>query len=113
MKLKNIDGTSGNKCGCGSWLDHWARLSGQTIPKYCVVSNCCERQLVGAHVQKDSYTDRNWYIVPLCAKHNAKAESLDVPDWVTLVSANVSETCDKGKYEGLLGNLGVSYPLRR
>jgi hypothetical protein len=50
--------------------------------------------LIGAHVQKDDSKDKNWYIYPLCGKHNAtKEKSLEVSDIYELVSANVSETC--------------------
>ena len=103
MKLKNINGTSGLTCSCGSWLEHWAKYSNQSIPSYCPEPNCLEKQLVGAHVQRDSETDRAWYIVPLCAKHNAKAGSLVIADYIALVSANVSETCGKRLYSSLYG----------
>jgi len=97
MKVKNINGTSQNNCKCGSWLDHWKNFSGQQIPKFCSEKNCTEKQILGAHVQKDSSTDRSWYIVPLCNGHNGKAASLEISDSVALVSANVSETCAKPK----------------
>jgi hypothetical protein len=87
-------------------------MSGRTAPDFCPETSCLNKQLVGAHVQKDSAVDKKWYIVPLCAKHNAKAESLEVADWVTLVSANVEETCQKSLY-GSLAGLGGLYPLRR
>jgi len=94
MKVKNINGTSQKTCKCGSWLDHWKNFSGQSLPTYCPAVGCLEKAEVGAHVQKDSPTDSSWYIVPLCKKHNAETgKSLDIGDWVKLVSANVSETC--------------------
>ena len=47
-------------------------------------------------MQKDSATDKNWYIVPLCsACNNKKGQDLDIWDGASLVSANVSETCGK------------------
>ncbi|MBZ5591218.1 MAG: hypothetical protein LAP39_03210 [Acidobacteriia bacterium] len=50
---------------------------------------------MGAHVQKDSTTDKNWYIVPLCKKHNGETgKSLEIGAY-TLVSANVGQTCGK------------------
>ncbi len=57
-KVKNINGTSPNKCGCGSWLDHWKKFSGQGVPLHCPEVNCRNKPEVGAHVQKESYTDR-------------------------------------------------------
>jgi hypothetical protein len=112
MKLKNINGTSGLTCSCGSWLKHWAKFSGQNIPTYCVETSCYQKPEVGAHVQKDSSTDRNWYIVPLCSRHNAKADTLIVGDYIALVPANVSETCNKNQY-GTLTGLRDLYSLRR
>ena len=96
MKVNNINGTSQNTCKCGSWLDHWKKFSGQSLPTYCPVSGCYQKPEVGAHVQKDSSTDSSWYIVPLCKTHNGeKGKSLSIGDYTTLVSANVSETCGK------------------
>jgi hypothetical protein len=96
MKVKNINGTSDNACKCGSWLDHWKKFSGQTLPAYCPELTCTHKPDVGAHVQKDSSTDNSWYIVPLCNTHNGKkGESLTVGDTINLVSANVTSTCGK------------------
>jgi hypothetical protein len=94
MKLNNINGTSDLSCKCYSWFEHWKRFSGQTV-EYCPVESCLTKNdLVGAHVQKDSYLDTDWYIAPLCKKHNAETgKSLNVPDWLKLASANVSKTC--------------------
>lgn len=96
MRVKNINGTSDNTCKCGSWLQHWENYSGQKLPDYCPEVNCINKPAVGAHVQKDSYTDRDWYIIPLCHTHNSKAgETITVSDNIKLVSANVSKTCGK------------------
>ncbi len=94
MKIININGTSGNNCKCGSWLQHWINISGRAI-EYCPVENCLNKAEVGAHVQKDSPDDQSWYILPLCQKHNMVTNFLHVsPTW-KLVSANVRETCEK------------------
>jgi hypothetical protein len=51
---------------------------------------------VGAHVKKDSATDKSWYIVPLCKEHNARTgDSINIIEGINLVSANVSVTCGK------------------
>ncbi len=95
MKVNNVNGTSDNTCRCGSWLEHWKRFGGGSVPAYCPVTNCFRGPTVGAHVQKDSSIDRAWYIIPLCQNHNAETgKSLDVGP-VTFVSANVSQTCGK------------------
>jgi hypothetical protein len=95
MKVRNINGTSDNPCKDGSWLQHWKNFSGQPLPSYCSEKSCRQKPEAGAHVQKDSSTDKGWYIVPLCAKHNAKASELELVDSIKLVSANVAETCGK------------------
>jgi hypothetical protein len=93
MKIRNVNGTSQNKCNCGSWLKHWENFSKQKA-NFCPVKNCLEMDLIGAHVQKDDSKDENWYIYPLCKKHNAtKEKSLEVSDIYNFVSANVRETC--------------------
>lgn len=96
MNVININGTSDNTCKCSSWLEHWKNFSGESLPDECPSNGCSEKPEVGAHVQKDSSTDDNWYIIPLCKDCNAKAgESLTVSDSIELASANVSETCGK------------------
>ena len=97
MKVKNINGTSANVCKCGSWLEHWKRFGGGTVPSYCSASSCTQKPEVGAHVQKDTWTDSSWYIVPLCQGHNSQTgRSLEVS--ATLVPANVSLTCGKTSF---------------
>jgi hypothetical protein len=96
MKVNNVNGTSDNTCKCGTWLAHWKKFGGGTIPSYCSEKVCPSKPTVGAHVQKDSLTDRSWYIVPLCDAHNKQTRmSLELVDSTMLVSANVSQTCGK------------------
>ncbi len=96
MKVVNINGTSDNVCRCGSWLQHWINYSGQSLPTYCSEKACRKKPEVGAHVQKDSTYDKDWYIIPLCSDCNAKkGESLEISDSIALVSANKSKTCEK------------------
>ena len=93
VKIRNIDGTSDNKCKCENWLDHWEKHSKLTT-KYCAERACTNKDIVGAHVQKTT-SDMNWYIVPLCNSHNKSKGELEISDTYILVSANVKETCDK------------------
>ena len=64
----------------------------------CSVRNCKNMDLVGAHVKK--LDDDKHYIIPLCGDHN-KASSDDILDIyfatyvISMVSANVAETCGK------------------
>ena len=94
MKVNNINGTSQRTCKCGSWLDHWKNYSGQSLPPHCSEKTCYDKPEVGAHVQKDSSSDRSWYIVPLCSTHNAETgKSLELVKSIGLASANVAATC--------------------
>lgn len=94
MKIRNINGTSQNVCKCGGWLQHWLNFSEQQLPMYCPAATCSNKPTVGAHVQKDSSNDKDWYIIPLCSACNAKqGQSLEVSSVVRLVPANVSKTC--------------------
>ena len=95
MKIKNINGTSDTTCVCGSWLKHWEKFSGQSVPTYCPADKCMKKDLVGAHVQKSNSSDDNWYIYPLCSAHNQSTGVLEVSDIYKLVSANRKETCEK------------------
>ncbi len=94
MKLKNINGTSDNKCACGSWIKHWEKFSGQSTC-YCQAKGCLNVDVVGAHVQKANSSDDNWYIYPLCNAHNKHTGELEVSSTYKLVSANKQKTCEK------------------
>jgi len=92
MKVKNINGTSQNRCKCGSWIQHWRNYSGQTATE-CRARGCSRKDLLGAHVQKDVNYDNNWYIVPFCSEHNKTLGSIELVSGTNLVSANVRNTC--------------------
>lgn len=94
MKVANINGTSEANCSCGSWIKHWEKFSGKTLPTYCYEKSCTKKYLVGAHVQKADGNSK-WYICPLCSAHNKSGGTLEVVSSATLVSANKSETCGK------------------
>ncbi len=94
MKLKNLKGTSKNTCHCDSWLAHWLEYSGaDSLPNYCGESTCTSKPEVGAHVIKVNSTDKDWYIVPLCKKHNKEDEEFDLFSEIKLAQAAMSRTC--------------------
>jgi len=93
IDVKNVEGTSDNTCKCDSWLDHWKTFGGGSIPTYCAEATCRKSPTVGAHVQKAG--DKSWYIIPLCATHNVKSDTLSVMNDTKFVSATVSATCGK------------------
>ncbi len=92
MQVKNLNGTSNNKCKCEDWLTHLENFSG--IKRgYCSKGACLAKATLGAHVQKVDPNDSSWYIIPLCAACNKGETSFSTS--ATLVSANVSQTCGK------------------
>ena len=89
MRVKNLNGATQKKCSSSSWLAHWEKFSGQNA-YMCFVKGCTNKRSVGGHVQKDSLTDKNWYVIPLCDDCNKKrGHDLDIWDMATLVSATV------------------------
>jgi hypothetical protein len=94
--VNNVNGTSDNTCKCRSWLEHWSKFGGGILPPSCREKVCTKNLEFGTRVQKDSFKDKGWYIVPLCKDHNGQTgKSLDIMDGTTLVSADVSQTCGK------------------
>jgi hypothetical protein len=84
MKVRKLTGAAQ---GSGSSLVRWERISGLRAVM-CLAKSCFGRPSVGAHVQKDSMTDKGWYIVPLCSGCSAKrGRDLDIWDHATLVGA--------------------------
>jgi len=67
IKVHNLRGTSSSDKpdGYDSWLDYWEKKTGRKNPQ-CAYHRNGESADVGAHVQKDSMSDRRWYIVPVC-----------------------------------------------
>jgi hypothetical protein len=96
MRVRNINGTSQTTCKCGSWLQHWKNFSKVPLGSTCYELSCTGKPELGAHVQKDTSSDMNWYIVPLCTYHNnLKGQAIDLKSSAVLVSANKKETCEK------------------
>ena len=57
--------------------------------------------LVGAHVIViDRRSDRSWWIVPMCKKHNNthNQEPMYIKRDIEMVSANVYRTCHQGDW---------------
>ena len=97
MNLRNIKGTTENRCHCESWLEHWkqyARHRNRKDPPTCSVAFCKNTDIVGAHVQIED-DDDTWYIVPLCNAHNQRTTRLSVQDSTPLAPANISMTCGR------------------
>lgn len=95
MKVHNLNGTSDNKCSCGSWLQHYNNFV-EIEATFCSNLSCCNVAKVGGHVQKYKSSDKGWYIVPLCESCNKKSSDSVIDIGGTeLVPANKSLTCEK------------------
>lgn len=55
----------------GNWLEFWKNATGIKTP-LCHSLFCSEVATDGAHVQLDDPNNHNWYVVPLCHKHNCQ-----------------------------------------
>jgi hypothetical protein len=82
-----------NTCRRGSWLQHGRNFGSESRRTYCCVMRCMKRPEVSAHVQKDNTTEGGWYMILVCAEHNARIRNLDIANYAVLVSAKVAETC--------------------
>ena len=92
MKVRRTNGTSSNKSDAGTWLAYWEKLSGQRA-YLCFAEGCIKTPTVGALIQKDSPTDKNLYVIPLCNDCNKKSgQNLDIWDTTRLVCADAIET---------------------
>lgn len=96
--LKNENGTSTRpNCACGSWIDHWEKLSGLKAG-ICSVDGCNLAGTEGAHITRPKAKDEDYrmhsFIVPMCKAHNGKhGETLISKSGITFVWANVQKTC--------------------
>ena len=77
--VNNVDGTSKRKCKCRvgkkTWLKHWRRGTGLTLPTKCCAKFCGHPVQVGAHVKLFGDDQRIIWIVPFCQYHNKRASN--------------------------------------
>ena len=92
-EVKNINDTGDLTCKCDSWLNHWEKFSSKKVST-CSALHCTNKVDVGAHVIKCNSNSKEHYIVPLCHHHNQLDNECFTISSASLVSANVSETCD-------------------
>ncbi len=94
MRVKNVNCNREAGCTSSVWLDHWKKFSCQPIPTYCPEENCLNSPEAGVLVQLADSSDDTWYVVPLCLSHNgATNRTLEIRDFITLVSADACQTC--------------------
>jgi hypothetical protein len=89
-RVKNLNGTTGLRCSCGSWIKHWFKYT-KSARKTCAVVGCMQTASVGAHVIScDKRTDVQWWIAPFCSGHNnwRFTEPVFLKTEIELVSAN-------------------------
>lgn len=98
MLVKNLNGTSGKTCNCGTWTNHWDNHGGaQNWPQWCAVKGCKNPPQVGAHIKKVGTDDHKHYIVLMCRSHNGKhGKKLNLEHYVKPAWANIRQTCTPG-----------------
>lgn len=90
--VRNVRGTSGRTCACGSWLAHWFTETSSSRAT-CAVLGCSNEATVGAHVfEVTTVRGGNWkqFIVPMCHACNMSSADLEIDRRVALVSANTA-----------------------
>lgn len=109
--LLNQNGTSKRSpsCpNCGSWIDHWKRISGKAVPTpgNCAIQGCTGRtkdgklaRIEGCHVTIKGHADQRVFIAPICQCCNQKENGAELvlTRPMTLVWSNVQDTCGKLK----------------
>lgn len=96
-RLKVVSKIAPNNCECGSWLEHWKRLT-HRVPVACHIQGCEHHASVGVHVLRMNEAHRaikkNHYILPMCEFHaEQKGQILMSKSGVYLAWANVRYTC--------------------
>lgn len=90
---KNKNGTSERNCRCGSWKNHWCNFSNKEWPTICSANDCLNKPTVGAHVFNEAVSGER--IVPFCDSCNKRVGEITLRGGVTVVLANVKNTCEK------------------
>jgi hypothetical protein len=93
----NIDGTSSRKCQCSygakTWLAHWERMTGLTLPDKCCARGCGDYVAVGAHVQHPDDL-RDVWIVPFCQYHNKRPSNVPIElKWDVMLGNGARSNC--------------------
>ncbi len=96
--VQNLDGTAGRKCVCttppNTWLAHWSRGSGLTLPAKCCAYGCAKPVEVGAHVKHVGSDGRVPWIVPFCQHHNKRNSSVQIQlKWGVVLVGAASHDC--------------------
>lgn len=95
MLVTNVGISGSSFCGCDGRLNHWRRAIRYVGYPECSVSDCHETATLGVPVEKYESDDRTWYIVPMCARHNASNNALPVRDSARFASAIVQRSCGR------------------
>ena len=71
--VKNLKNSSDNNPpkGYASWRDYWEEKKNRKFSG-CSCTICANKAEVGGHVKR-VYGTNEWYIVPICSKHNHPA----------------------------------------
>ena len=82
----NQTGTADRSCApCGSWKDHWVKLSKKIWPNLCSVDKCSLPATLGAHIiHPDAMGE---IIVPMCDNCNKLKTVFNLKMGTSLISA--------------------------
>ena len=113
MKVKNLNGSETGDAST-SGLAAWERLSGQNA-FMCFATGCIKRPSSGGRVQKDSATDKSWYLIPLCDECSRKSgQDLDIWDAAPFIPAQAESLrqATSPLYRGEGGRVSRHYPSK-
>ncbi len=77
MRVWNINMRGEWTCACGSWLRHWWVYGRRPVAAIlCSKKYCMEPANYGALAQRNETGDENWYVIPVCYRHNGTARGM-------------------------------------
>jgi hypothetical protein len=90
--VRNVIGTTGRDCACGTWIDHFHNHTRGSRPSRCPVIRCGGDAVLGAHVTIVDHGTRHEWIVPMCHGCNQDPDDLLIDGRIDPVPANTQET---------------------
>jgi hypothetical protein len=93
--VRNVPETTGDRCGCASWMSHWRRHTGATRAT-CMRLGCSNLAEVGAHVEHDDQRrSPGPWIAALCKEcnHPTNTDVMVLDSRSSLVKAQRTAHC--------------------
>lgn len=96
ITVKNVPASSESCPNCGTWMDHWRKVSGERM-LLCSNIKCRERATEGGHVQIEG--KGHVFIVPVCRECIQLTTPFDIPRSTRQVPANIAQSCGRLRQE--------------